>query len=163
MKTTSKENEDELKKRQPKKSNNPYNSKLASICTLNPTPFVLHSQFLACLEYKWVRSTVTRAVLDILIHLYFRNACSMNWVLNKAILHSFIFASFTYHEMLRGTQLVGYRSTIFWSERVRAPSASFRHDGTTIIIDFFSSFFLSFFLSSFFFLPSSPFFQKGSS
>jgi hypothetical protein len=25
-----------------------------------------------------------------------------------------------------------------WSERVRAPSASFRHDGTTIIIDFFS-------------------------
>ena len=27
----------------------------------------------------------------------------------------------------------------FWSERVRAPSASFRHDGSTIIIDFFSS------------------------
>ena len=26
----------------------------------------------------------------------------------------------------------------FWSERVRAPSASFRHDGTTIIIDFWS-------------------------
>jgi hypothetical protein len=35
-----------------------------------------------------------------------------------------------------------------WSERVRAPSASFRHDGTTIIIDFFSSFSLSFFLFS---------------
>ena len=45
----------------------------------------------------------------------------------------------------------------FWSERVRAPSASFRHDGTTIIIDFFSSFF--FFLS--FFPPPSLFFQKG--
>jgi hypothetical protein len=29
----------------------------------------------------------------------------------------------------------------YWSERVRAPSASFRHDGTTIIIDFFSLFF----------------------
>jgi hypothetical protein len=25
----------------------------------------------------------------------------------------------------------------FWSERVHVPSASFRHDGTTIIIDFF--------------------------
>ena len=39
----------------------------------------------------------------------------------------------------------------FWSERVRAPSASFRHDGTTIIIAFFSSFLfsLSFFLSFF--------------
>ena len=39
----------------------------------------------------------------------------------------------------------------FWSERVRAPSASFRHDGTTIIIDFFSSFsllFLFFFSSA---------------
>ena len=31
----------------------------------------------------------------------------------------------------------------YWSDRVRAPSASFRHDGTTIIIDFFSSFFFS--------------------
>ena len=40
-----------------------------------------------------------------------------------------------------------------WSERVRAPSASFRHDGTTIIIDIFSS--------SFFLLPPSLFFQKG--
>ena len=29
-----------------------------------------------------------------------------------------------------------------WSERVRVPSASLRHDGTTIIIDFFSFFFL---------------------
>ena len=28
----------------------------------------------------------------------------------------------------------------FWSECVCAPSASFKHDGTTIIIDFFSSF-----------------------
>ena len=36
----------------------------------------------------------------------------------------------------------------FWSERARAPSASFKHDGTTIIIDFFSSLFLSFFLLS---------------
>jgi hypothetical protein len=27
---------------------------------------------------------------------------------------------------------------MYWSERVRAPSASFRHDGTIIIIDFFS-------------------------
>jgi hypothetical protein len=33
----------------------------------------------------------------------------------------------------------------FWSERVRAPSASFRHDGTTIIIDFFSFLFFSLF------------------
>ena len=32
----------------------------------------------------------------------------------------------------------------YWFERVRAPSASFRHDGTTLIIDFFSSFSLSF-------------------
>ena len=46
MKTTSKENEDDLKKRQPKKSNNPYNSKLAfnlhsesyTICSALPIP-----------------------------------------------------------------------------------------------------------------------------
>jgi hypothetical protein len=36
----------------------------------------------------------------------------------------------------------------FWSERVRAPSASFRQDGTTIIIDFFSFLVFSFFLST---------------
>ena len=35
-----------------------------------------------------------------------------------------------------------------WSERVRAPSASFRHDGTTIIIDFFSFLFFSLLFSS---------------
>ena len=49
------------------------------------------------------------------------------------------------------TDRIVHVSDIFinsWSERVRAPSASFRHDGTTIIIDFFS-FSLSFlFLSA---------------
>ena len=47
-----------------------------------------------------------------------------------------------------------------WSEHVRAPSASFRHDGTTIIIDFFSLFSLFLFFSLLF-LPPSLFFQKG--